>query len=171
MNDGKAAPMKLSLLAACALAAFTLPAAAQQAAPEDPAQSSAWHNLQQSSLQAASGAEGYSLLEGGVRFKRTTGNGTGGAPTVRDIVSVNYTGRFADGQVFDSNVGREPATFPLSRLIRAWQIAIPYMGIGDTAEIAVPMEVGYGPQGGGPIPGGATLFFTIELLDVSRAPG
>ena len=167
--------MKLPILAACALAAFALPAAAQQTAPEDPAQSlaqsSAWHNLQQSSLYAASGAEGYSLLEGGVRFKRTAGNGTGGAPTVRDIVSVNYTGRFADGQVFDSNAGREPATFPLSRLIRAWQIAIPYMGIGDTAEIAVPMEVGYGPQGGGPIPGGATLFFTIELLDVTRAPG
>ena len=55
--------------------------------------------------------------------------------------------------------------------MRGWQIAIPYMGIGDTAEIAVPMELAYGPAGGGPIPGGATLFFTIELLDVSRAPG
>jgi len=163
--------MKLTLAAALALAAFALPAAAQDAAPENPAQSAAWHNQQQAALHAPTRADGWYTLDGGVRFRRTGGDGTGGAPVLRDIVSVNYTGRFADGQVFDSNEGRAPATFPLGRLIRAWQIAIPYMGIGDTAEIVVPMEMGYGPAGGGPIPGGATLLFTIELLDVTRAPG
>jgi FKBP-type peptidyl-prolyl cis-trans isomerase FkpA len=163
--------MKLTLAAALALAALALPAAAQDAPPEGTAQSSAWHNQQQSALHSLTRADGWYILDGGVRFRRTAGDATGGAPTVRDVVSVNYTGRFADGQVFDSNAGRPPATFPLSRLIRAWQIAIPYMGIGDTAEIAVPMELGYGPEGGGPIPGGATLLFTIELLDVMRAPG
>lgn len=163
--------MKLTLAAALALAAFALPAAAQDAAPESPAQSSAWHNLQQAALHSPTRADGWYILDGGVRFRRIAGDGTGGAPVLRDVVSVNYTGRFADGQVFDSNAGRAPATFPLSRLIRAWQIAIPYMGIGDTAEIVVPMEMGYGPDGGGPIPGGATLLFTIELLDVMRAPG
>jgi len=167
--------MKSTLAAALALAAFALPAAAQDGPPESPApslaQSSAWHNQQQAALHSTPSADGWSILDGGVRFRRTGGDGTGGAPVLRDIVSVNYTGRFADGQVFDSNAGRAPATFPLSRLIRAWQIAIPYMGIGDTAEIVVPMEMGYGPDGGGPIPGGATLLFTIELLDVSRPPG
>ena len=59
-----------------------------------------------------------------------------------------------------------PATFPLGRLIRAWQLAVPQMGVGDTIEIAVPSDLGYGPQGGGPIPGGATLLFKIELLGI-----
>ena len=166
--------MKLPFSAAIALAALALAPAASaqdQPAPEGPAQSAAWHNQQQSALHALTRADGWYTLEGGVRFRRTGGDGTGGAPTVRDIVSVNYTGRFVDGQAFDSNEGQAPVTFPLARLVRGWQIAIPYMGIGDTAEIAVPMELAYGPAGGGPIPGGATLFFTIELLDVMRPPG
>ena len=42
------------------------------------------------------------------------------------------------------------------------------MGVGDTIEIAVPSDLGYGPQGGGPIPGGATLLFTVRLLDIGE---
>jgi FKBP-type peptidyl-prolyl cis-trans isomerase len=40
------------------------------------------------------------------------------------------------------------------------------MGVGDSAEIAIPAELAYGLRGQGPIPGGATLFFTIELLAI-----
>ena len=155
----------LPLLAAALLAA---PAAAQDETPaQSSAQSSAWHNRQQSALHELTPADGWHVLEGGVRFRRTGGDGTGPAPTLRDRVRVDYTGRFADGGVFDSSEGRGPATFPLAGLIRAWQIAIPYMGKGDTAEIAVPMELGYGLAGAGPIPGGATLFFTITLHDIN----
>jgi FKBP-type peptidyl-prolyl cis-trans isomerase FkpA len=38
--------------------------------------------------------------------------------------------------------------------------------VGDTIEIAVPSSMGYGPMGSGPIPGGATLLFKIELLGI-----
>lgn len=134
-------------------------------------QSSAWFNQQQSALHELSPDDGWATLEGGVRFRRTAGDGTGPAPTVSDIVTVHYSGSLTDGTVFDSTEGRDPATFPLNRLVPAWQVAIPFMGIGDTAEIAVPAEMGYGPRGAGPIPGGATLFFTIELVDVMVPPG
>lgn len=157
--------------AATSPALLTLPTAAQDAAPETAPGTLAWHNTQQAALHALTQADGWSVLDGGVRFRRTGGDGTGSAPTPRDIVSVNYTGRFADGGVFDSNEGGDPVTFPLRQLIPAWIVAIPYMGVGDTAEIAVPMEMGYGPRGGGPIPGGATLFFTIELVDIMVPPG
>ena len=71
--------------------------------------------------------------------------------------------------MFDSSFERgEPVTFPLARLIPAWQLAVPQMGVGDTIEIAVPSDLGYGPEGAGPIPGGATLFFKIELLGVRK---
>ena len=152
-----------------ALAALALPFT--PAAAQDRSNDSAWHNQQQAALAAPRAQEGRYKLEGGVWFRRTGGDGTGPAPTVRDIVSVNYTGSFTEGAVFDSNEGRDPVTFPLRHLIPGWQIAIPYMGIGDTAEIIVPMEMGYGERGGGPIPGRATLLFTIELVDFANPAG
>ena len=157
----------LTLTAAAATLALTSPAIAQ----EDITQSSAWYNRQQSALAELSPDQGWTTLQGGMRFRRTEGDGTGPAPTLRDVVSVHYSGRLTTGVVFDSTDGNDPATFPLRQLIQAWQVAIPYMGIGDTIEIALPAELGYGPRGAGPIPPGATLFFTITLVDVVVAPG
>jgi FKBP-type peptidyl-prolyl cis-trans isomerase len=157
----------LFLLAVLLLAT---PATAQDA-PADPAPgapgSIEWHNAQQSALHSLSAADGWHRLEGGIMFRRTAGTGSGPAPTVQDRITIHYTGSFTDGAVFDSSVTRgEPATFPLSGLIRGWQVAIPYMGVGDTAEIVIPAASAYGLQGRGPIPGGATLLFTIELLAI-----
>lgn len=156
---------------ALAILALATPAVAQEAEAPDEATQLAWHNTQQAALHSLRPGDGWHILEGGVRFRRTAGDGSGPAPRVRDVVSVNYTGRFASGEVFDSNEGRDPVTFPLARLVRGWQVAIPYMGVGDSAEIALPAEMGYGLAGGGPIPGGATLFFEIELVDVLVTPG
>ncbi|MEO5708008.1 MAG: FKBP-type peptidyl-prolyl cis-trans isomerase [Alteraurantiacibacter sp.] len=161
--------MKHILSATALILTLTTPAAAQERV--DLSQSSAWANSQLAALYALSPAEGWYELDGGVRFRRVAGDGTGPAPTVRDTVTVNYAGRLTNGEEFDSTAGGRPATFPLGQLIRAWQIAIPYMGVGDTIEIAVPSELGYGARGAGPIPPGATLFFTIELLDVLVPPG
>ena len=159
-------------VALAAGAAFALPTFAQdQEEAFDITQSSAWFNQQQAALAALSPDDGWATLEGDVRFRRVGGDGTGSAPTIDDIVEVHYAGRLTNGQEFDSSMGGDPVTFPLRRLIPAWQVAIPYMGIGDTAEIAVPAEMGYGPRGAGPIPPAATLFFTIELIDVMVPPG
>ena len=154
--------MKHIILAAALAATTASPALAQ----EDITQSSAWFNRQQSALAELSSDQGWTTLQGGMRFRRTAGNGTGPAPTLRDVVTVHYSGRLTTGAVFDSTDGGDPATFPLRQLIQAWQVAIPYMGIGDTVEIALPAELGYGPRGAGPIPPGATLLFTITLVDV-----
>jgi FKBP-type peptidyl-prolyl cis-trans isomerase len=79
-------------------------------------------------------------------------------------------GRFIDGREFDSSVARgEPATFPLPRLIKGWQEGVPLMQVGDTYEFAIPYNLAYGPVGKGPIPGGATLLFTIELIAIAAA--
>jgi FKBP-type peptidyl-prolyl cis-trans isomerase len=86
---------------------------------------------------------------------------------VQDTVALHYAGTLIDGTEFDSSYGGRPATFPLRQLIRAWQLAVPQMGVGDTIEIAVPSDLAYGPRGSGPIPGGATLLFKIELLGIA----
>lgn len=142
-------------------------AACSQSAPRDTAQDAAWHNEQSLALASLKAADGWQPLEKGVQWRRIAGNGQGKHPTVADDVTIHYAGRLADGTEFDSSYGRgEPATFPLDGLIEAWQLAVPKMGIGDTIEIAVPSDMGYGPIGKGPIPGGATLFFKIELLGI-----
>lgn len=152
-----------------ALALGAAPVAAQDASAPDRSQDMAWHMAQQQALARRPLNEGWSWLHGGVLWRRIKGDGTGAHPTANDTVTVHYVGTFVDGVTFDSSRARgEPATFPLGGLIRAWQLAIPMAGVGDTIELAIPATMAYGPVGRGPIPGGATLLFEIELLDIAE---
>jgi FKBP-type peptidyl-prolyl cis-trans isomerase FkpA len=152
----------MSLLAALALLT------AQDAPAPDRSQDLAWQNQQMLALAKLSGADGWRAAEGGLMWRRVKGDGSGRHPTVADTVTLHYAGTFIDGTTFDSSYDRgEPATFPLGALIKGWQVAVPLMGVGDTIEIAVPASLGYGFKGKGPIPGGATLLFKIELLAVA----
>ena len=109
-------------------------------------------------------------MPGGLKWRYVDYAGSSEKPRVEDTVTVHYAGTFLDGETFDSSFDRgEPATFPLGRLIKAWQMAIPEMGVGDTIEIAAPADLAYGPGGKGPIPGGATLLFTVQLLGIEPA--
>lgn len=158
-----------ALLAATAIPALVLNAARAEEEPQGTGlkQDAAWLNEQQAALAALKAEDGWSWMEGGLMWRRVKGDGSGEHPTVRDVVRLHYRGTLTDGTEFDSSYASgRPATFPLRGLIPAWQMAVPQMGVGDTIELAVPADLGYGPRGGGPIPGGATLFFTIELLDI-----
>jgi FKBP-type peptidyl-prolyl cis-trans isomerase len=156
-------------LPALGLLIVPLPALAQEAEAPDRSQDMAWHMAQQRALASRQLSEGWSWLDGGVLWRRTKGEGTGARPTVDDTVTVHYVGTFVDGGTFDSSRARgQPATFPLQGLIRAWQLAIPMAGVGDTIELAIPAKMAYGPVGRGPIPGGATLLFEIELLGIAK---
>ena len=97
-----------------------------------------------------------------------SGSANGPRPAPTDTVAIHYVGRFIDGAEFDSSVARgEPATFPLPALIRGWQEGVPLMSVGDRFEFAIPWSLAYGPVGRGPIPGGATLLFTIDLIAIA----
>ncbi len=161
--------MRAALLA---LALVAVPAVAQDEVPAvDRSQDIAWHNSQQAYIAALKPADGWRYLPGGLKWRRIAGDGSGARPTVEDIVTVHYAGTFTDGGTFDSSFDRgEPATFPLGRLIKAWQLAIPEMGVGDTIELAAPALLAYGPVGKGPIPGGATLLFKVQLLGIGERP-
>ncbi len=135
--------------------------------PVDHSQDAAWQNQQMLALAKLRWQDGWRVLPNGLRLRPISGDGSGAHPTVQDVVALHYEGRLVDGTVFDSSYERgRPAVFPLAQLIPAWQIAVPQMGIGDTVEIAVPADLAYGPEGNEAIPGGATLFFKIELLGI-----
>lgn len=161
-------PVVIAALVAIASAAVPITAIAQDE-PDAPdrSQDTAFQNQQMLALAKLRWQDGWRVLPDGLRLRPISGNGSGTHPAVSDTVTLHYEGRLVDGTVFDSSYARgEPATFPLGRLIRAWQIAVPQMGVGDTVELAVPADMGYGPKGRGPIPGGATMFFKIELIGI-----
>ncbi len=160
-----------ALIALCAIA-LAAPALAdnRSAAPEQAAEAAerAYHNAQQLYLSGLMASDGWYTMEGGLRWRYIEYVGTGDKPTVSDTVTVHYTGRFIDGETFDSSFNRgTPATFPLSGLITAWEMAIPQMGVGDTIEIAAPSNLAYGPRGRRSIPGGATLLFEVQLIEIA----
>ncbi|GAA4047944.1 hypothetical protein GCM10022213_19520 [Parerythrobacter jejuensis] len=142
-------------------------AAFAQEAPPDYSQDTAWHNRQQAALASLKQSDGWRHEARNLRWRYISGSGAGKRPSLRDRVTVHYTGSFIDGTEFDSSYASgKPVTFPLGRLVKAWQVAIPKMAVGDTIEIAAPADLAYGPRGKGPIPGGATLMFKVELLDI-----
>lgn len=146
------------------------PARAQdegEAKPDPAAQNPAWHAQQQLYLLGLRAEDGWYTGEGGLRWRWITYYASDRKPKVSDRITVHYEGRLLDGTVFDSSYARgQPATFPLGRLVKGWQIAIPNMGVGDIIEIAVPADLAYGPLGRGPIPGNATLVFKVELIAI-----
>ncbi|MCX5797041.1 MAG: FKBP-type peptidyl-prolyl cis-trans isomerase [Elusimicrobia bacterium] len=95
--------------------------------------------------------------------------GTGASPKAADTVKVHYTGTFPDGKVFDSSVQRgQPTEFPLGGVIPCWTEGIQKMKVGGKAKLICPASIAYGDEGRPGIPGGATLVFEVELLDIVK---
>jgi FKBP-type peptidyl-prolyl cis-trans isomerase len=93
--------------------------------------------------------------------------GTGANPTAASTVRVHYHGTLRDGTVFDSSVQRgEPISFPLDGVIPCWTEGVQMMKVGGKAKLVCPSDTAYGDTGSGPIPGGATLVFEVELLGI-----
>lgn len=110
---------------------------------------------------------GITELPNGIQYKIIK-QGVGIKPTVEDTIKVHYKGTTIDGNVFDDSYSRgEPIEFPLGNLVEGWKQTLPLMPVGSKWQIFLPSDFGYGDRGAGAnIPGGATLIFELELLDV-----
>jgi FKBP-type peptidyl-prolyl cis-trans isomerase FkpA len=98
--------------------------------------------------------------------------GTGASPNATDTVKVNYRGTLVDGTEFDSSYKRgEPAQFPLNGVIKCWTEGVQKMKIGGKSQLVCPADLAYGDGGRPGIPGGATLVFEIELLQIGDGTG
>jgi peptidylprolyl isomerase len=98
--------------------------------------------------------------------------GTGAQPVRGKGVTVHYTGRLENGNVFDSSVKRnEPFKFTIGvgQVIKGWDEGVMSMKVGGKRKLIIPADLGYGARGaGGAIPPNATLIFDVELLDVEK---
>jgi FKBP-type peptidyl-prolyl cis-trans isomerase FkpA len=122
-------------------------------------------------LEAAAKEPGAVTTPTGLVF-RSLKPGTGPSPGSTDTVKVHYTGTLMDGTVFDSSVQRgQPAEFPLNGVIPCWTEGVQKMKVGEKAKLVCPADIAYGDMGHPPvIPGGATLTFEVELLEVTPRP-
>lgn len=94
--------------------------------------------------------------------------GTGATVGPNDTVTVNYVGvSCSTGKIFDSSYSRnQPATFPLSGVIKGWTDGIPGMAVGGQRLLGIPPDQGYGADGSPPdIAPDETLWFVVELVD------
>ncbi|HEY0253730.1 MAG TPA: FKBP-type peptidyl-prolyl cis-trans isomerase [Kofleriaceae bacterium] len=110
----------------------------------------------------------------GLQFEDTQ-VGTGASPRNGQTCVMHYTGWLYQngqkGQKFDSSVDRgDPFEFAIGvgQVIKGWDEGVASMKVGGKRTLVIPPELGYGARGaGGVIPGGATLLFEVELLDLA----
>ncbi|HUR66754.1 MAG TPA: FKBP-type peptidyl-prolyl cis-trans isomerase [Chitinophagaceae bacterium] len=96
--------------------------------------------------------------------------GTGKQVSVNDTVIAHYKGYlFENGQVFDQTQ-ETPATFPLKRLIKAWQIAVPLCKVGGKIKLVIPSDMAYSIRTrAAKIPPNSILVFEIEVVEVKAS--
>jgi FKBP-type peptidyl-prolyl cis-trans isomerase len=123
-------------------------------------------------LAANKTKEGVVTLPSGLQYKILK-EGSGPKPTPTDSVVCNYKGTLINGTEFDSSYKRgEPATFPVTGVIKGWTEALQLMPVGSKWQLFVPADLGYGPRGtpGGPIGPNSTLIFEVELMSIKEKP-
>ena len=106
--------------------------------------------------------------------------GTGDNPKATDVVFIHYTGKLADGTVFDQSqpiqlpvqgILPEGTPLPLENMVPGFKEAALQMQRGGKYKVEIPAEKAYGaegrinPQTGEGVPPDADLFFEIELVD------
>jgi len=93
--------------------------------------------------------------------------GTGKQVSVNDTVVAYYKGYlFENEQVFDQTKDN-PATFPLKRLIRGWQIGVPLCKVGGKIKLIIPSDLAYSIRTrSAKIPPNSILVFEIEVVEV-----
>lgn len=106
--------------------------------------------------------------EGVLKVIKREGTGTE-TPMTGDRVFVHYTGWLLDGTKFDSSLDRKDKfSFDLGKgeVIKAWDIAVATMKVGELCHITCKPEYAYGSAGSPPkIPPNATLVFEVELFE------
>jgi FKBP-type peptidyl-prolyl cis-trans isomerase FklB len=110
--------------------------------------------------------EGVVELPNGIQYQILK-DADGPKPSPNSTVKAHYRGALLDGKEFDSSFKRnQPFSARLTQLIKGWQEVLPMMPVGSTWRLWIPSDLAYGDYGTGGIPGGATLLFDIELIEI-----
>jgi len=117
-------------------------------------------------LAANKAKDGVVTLPSGLEYKILK-EGTGPKPTANDSVVCNYRGTLINGTEFDSSYKRgQPATFPVSGVIKGWTEALQLMPVGSKWQLFIPSDLAYAERAPAEIGPDSTLIFEVELLSI-----
>lgn len=123
---------------------------------------------QQAFIDAQAARDGVIRQPSGLLFEVIT-EGEGPHPSIDDTVEVKYTGRLADGTVFDATSGDATVKFPIKGLIKGFSEGLMLMRPGGSYRLIIPPAIGYGDRGAGDvIPPGAALDFSVSLVSIVK---
>ena len=96
--------------------------------------------------------------------------GKGGLLTDVDGVMLEYTGKTADGAIFDSTDGKGPAPMLVGQVVPGFRQALLQMQEGGRYKVLIPGRLAYGPnpppQSG--LKPNADLYFDVHVVQVVR---
>lgn len=89
-------------------------------------------------------------------------------PLLTSSVSTRYIGRLYDNTPVDSSYNRTDAIYTarVSNLIEGWQMALMNMHVGDTVQVVIPYDLGYGSSQSGSVYPYSALRFNMRLVDI-----
>jgi FKBP-type peptidyl-prolyl cis-trans isomerase FkpA len=125
--------------------------------------------LEEKNIHAEKQREGYYIL------MQTPGKGS--RVKNGETVHVNYSGRFLNGKIFDSNTeSGKPYIFTVGKdeVIKGWDLAVQQLRKGDKVTLIIPSALAYGREGikrGNTlkyfVPPFSTLIFDFEVLETA----
>jgi len=127
----------------------------------------AQQKMEEEILRASLPKDGVDYEEG--VFYQTIQEGTGRSVKVTDTITVHYKGSlFSDGSVFDQTK-QKPATFPLERLIKGWQLGLVHCRVGGKMRLYITSGSAYGIRTrSATIPPNSILVFEVEVLEAKE---
>jgi len=137
---------------------------------EEEKATSAFLEKNQAFLEKNKSNSNVKVTESGLQYEILK-EGSGDKPAITDTVVCNYIGMLIDSTEFDNSYERgTPLTIPLGGgIIAGWSEGLQLMSVGSKYRFYIPHELAYGLRGAPPtIPGGSTLIFEIELLEVKK---
>jgi FKBP-type peptidyl-prolyl cis-trans isomerase FkpA len=101
--------------------------------------------------------------------------GNGKMPALCNTVVVKYSGKLANGTIFDQTTGTATASFTVGSVIEGWNRGLPLIGEGGKIRLYIPSSLAYGAAGRynsntgeWVIPQNAMLIFDVELVTVYK---
>lgn len=106
----------------------------------------------------------YTKSEDGIYYKISEA-GTGKEIRTDSTVTVNYSGSFMNGTVFDSYEGYSSQ---VDGFINAWKKILPLLKEGGSVKFVTPSSSAYGLQGSSSIPAFSPLGFDVKVTKVGQ---
>ncbi|HXH98729.1 MAG TPA: FKBP-type peptidyl-prolyl cis-trans isomerase [Sphingobacteriaceae bacterium] len=118
----------------------------------------------------ANNLTGFTKTTTGIYYK-INNPGTGSSVTVDSTLTIETTGKFFNGNVFQ---GSSPFSLKLTDAIKGWKEVVPLLKEGGAMRLILPSASGYGllgqvtPQGAVSIPPVSCLDFDLKITDVKK---